>query len=79
MTPGLSNSNKVSNEDSSNNSFSLQNINSLNRYTGSDKIDIKKSKLWFKVYNDNINLNLSQTYEFTNNSNFHIVKEIIIN
>ena len=31
LTPGISNSNKISNEDSTNNEFSLENINRLNR------------------------------------------------
>ena len=42
ITPGLSNSNKISNEDSSNNSFSIVSNNSLNRYSGSDKLDNSK-------------------------------------
>ena len=72
ITPGESNSNKVSNEDSSNNIFNLSNISSLNRYSGTDKIDnSKRLKYGLKVNNSNFKLNLSQIYEFTDNSNFH--------
>ena len=72
VTPGYSNTNKISNEDSSNNSFTLANISSLNRYIGSDKMDnSKRINYGFKAYNDVIKLNLSQSYEFTDNSNFH--------
>ncbi len=73
ISPGMSNSNKISNEDSSNNDFTLENINSLNRYSGSDKVDNSKRLIYgIKIYNDNFNFNLSQNYEFTDNSNFHI-------
>ncbi len=73
LSPGLSNSNKISNEDSSNNSFTLDNSSSLNRYSGSDKIDnSKRLNYGFTIENDLIKLKLSQLYEFTDNSNFHI-------
>ena len=42
ISPGISNSNKISNEDSSNNDFVIQNASSLNRFTGSDKMDNSK-------------------------------------
>tara|TARA_B100000575_G_C23141698_1_gene664557 strand:+ start:1718 stop:3976 length:2259 start_codon:yes stop_codon:yes gene_type:complete len=72
ITPGQSNSNKISNEDSSNNSFTINNISSLNRFSGSDKLDnSKRLNYGINIYNDKINLNLSQIYEFTDNSNFH--------
>ncbi len=72
ITPGISNTNKLSNEDSSNNSFSLTNFSSLNRYSGTDKLDnSKRLNYSFDIYNNKIKLNLSQSYEFTDNSNFH--------
>ncbi|MFL2520365.1 MAG: LPS-assembly protein LptD, partial [Alphaproteobacteria bacterium] len=70
LSPGKSNSNKISNEDSSNNSFTIN--NSLNRYSGSDKLDnSKRISYGITIDNDILILNLFQTYEFTNNSNFH--------
>ena len=73
LTPGMSNSNKISNEDSSNNTFSIENIKRLNRYSGSDKIDnSKRLDYGFEIHNKIINLKISQYYEFTNNSNYHI-------
>ncbi len=72
VSPGISNSNKLSNEDSSVNSFDIDNISSLNRYTGNDKLDnSKRVNLEFNVQNDNLDASLFQTYEFTENSNFH--------
>ena len=71
LSPGKSNSNKISNEESSNNNFSIN--NSLNRYSGSDKLDnSKRISYGITIDNENLILNLFQTYEFTNNSNFHI-------
>ena len=73
LSPGLSNSNKLSNEDSSNNNFTIGNISSLNRFSGSDKMDnSKRVKYGINIYNDFWKFNLSQMYEFTDNSNFHI-------
>ena len=73
LTPGLSNSNKISNEDSSNNSFSIVNNSSLNRYSGSDKLDnSKRINYGIQINNNKIKLELSQNYEFTDNSNYHI-------
>ena len=71
LTPGFSNTNKISNEDSSNNEFTIQNASSLNRFTGSDKMDnSKRIDYGFDINNENIKINLFQSYEFTNNSNF---------
>ncbi len=73
LTPGYSNSNKISNEDSSNNSFSIENIKRLNRFTGSDKLDnSKRLDYGLEINNQKFNLKLSQYYEFTNNSSYHI-------
>ena len=72
LSPGRSNSEKISNEDSSLNSYSANNEISLNRYTGSDRLDNSKRLVSsFNVDNENLTMNLSQSYEFTDNSNFH--------
>ena len=72
LSPGISNSEKISNEDSSLHTYSANNEKSLNRYTGSDKLDNSKRLVSsFNISNNELNMNLSQTYEFTNNSNFH--------
>ena len=52
--------------------FLIYQIYPLNRYSGTDKIDnSKRLKYGLKVNNSNFKLNLSQIYEFTDNSNFH--------
>ena len=72
LAPGISNSNKLSNEDSTNNDFSIENIDRLNRYSGSDKLDNSKRITYsINAYTNNFKSSLSQSYEFTNNSNFH--------
>ena len=72
VTPGISNSSKLSNEDSTNNDFTIDNIFRLNRYSGNDKMDnSKRITLGLSAYNSNLNSQIYQSYEFTNNSNFH--------
>jgi len=72
LSPGFSNSNKISNEDSSINTYSIDNNLSLNRYSGTDKLDnSKRINYGITVNNDTVNLELFQSYEFTENSNFH--------
>ena len=72
ISPGISNSNKLSNEDSTNNDFSIENVYRLNRYSGNDKMDNSKRITYgFSAFTKNIKSNLSQSYEITNNSNFH--------
>ncbi len=72
FTPGISNSNKLSNEDSTNNDFSINNIYTLNRYSGNDKMDNSKRITYgISSYTENVKSSISQTYEFTDNSNFH--------
>ncbi len=72
ITPGTSNSNRLSNEDSTNNDFSENNIYRLNRFSGNDKMDNSKRITYgLSAYTGNFKANLSQLYEFTNNSNFH--------
>ena len=72
IAPGISNSNKYSNEDSTNNDFSEENIYRLNRYSGNDRMDNSKRVMFgINGFTENIKSSLSQTYEFTENSNFH--------
>ena len=72
LAPGISNSNNLSNEDSTNNDFNIENIYRLNRFSGNDKMDNSKRITYgFDSYSQNFKSSLSQTYEITNNSNFH--------
>ena len=72
ISPGISNSNKLSNEDSTNNDFTIENIYRLNRYSGSDKMDnSKRISYGINVYTNKFSSTISQSYEFTDNSNFH--------
>ena len=70
---GQSNSNKVSNEGSTNNTYAINNQTNLNRYNGSDKLDNSKRLVYsLNAKKNKISLDISQNYEFTNNSNYHI-------
>ncbi len=72
VTPGASNSNKLSNEDSTNNDFTKENIYQLNRFSGSDKMDNSKRITYgLSAFSSKFKSSLSQTYEFTDNSNYH--------
>jgi len=72
IAPGISNSNKISNEDASISSYTIENNSSLNRYSGTDKLDnSKRLDLSFNVKNDLLSGTLWAAYEFTNNSNYH--------
>ena len=72
VSPGASNSDKISNEISTNSLYSITNNSNLNRYTGSDKLDnSKRVNYGISSENDKIKLTLSQSYEFTENSNYH--------
>mgnify|MGYP001425043835 CR=1 FL=1 len=72
VSPGKSNSDRISNEDSSLNTLNSTNEISLNRYSGSDKLDNSKRLVYSINLSNNIfSSNFSQTYEFTDNSNFH--------
>ncbi len=65
-------SNKVSNEESTNNSYSLVNVSNLNRYTGTDKLDnSKRVNYGISLNKDAISFSLSQSYEFDVNSNYN--------
>ncbi len=72
LTPGISNTNRISNEDSSNNDFTINNIYSLNRFSGNDKMDnSKRISYGIEANTKNFKSSLSQSYEFTKNSNYH--------
>ena len=72
VSPGISNTNKISNEDSSVNSYSIENNSKLNRYTGTDQLDnSKRINYSFKINNDLMSATVWQSYEFTDNSNYH--------
>ena len=72
ITPGISNSNKLSNEDSSISSYTIENNSNLNRYSGTDKLDnSKRLNISFNIKNNVLDGTVSSTYEFTNNSNYH--------
>ena len=65
-------SDKVSNEESTNNSYSLLTSNTLNRYTGSDKLDnSKRINYGIDISKDLLKLSLSQSYEFNANSSYN--------
>tara|TARA_B100001059_G_scaffold145830_1_gene145768 strand:- start:886 stop:3129 length:2244 start_codon:yes stop_codon:yes gene_type:complete len=72
ITPGNSNSNKLSNEDSSISSYTIENNSNLNRYSGTDKLDnSKRLNLSLNIKNNILDGTFLSTYEFTNNSNYH--------
>ena len=72
IAPGISNSNKISNEDSSISSYTIENNSNLNRYSGTDKLDnSKRLDLSINIKNEILNGTLWTAYEFTNNSNYH--------
>ena len=72
LNSGQSNSNKISNETSTNN---IYNITNLNRYSGTDKLDnSKRINYGLNISKNKLSFNFDQNYEFTNNSNYH--KEI---
>ena len=72
VSPGISNSNKISNEDSNNNSFNFNNAQELNRFTGTDKMDnSKRINYGATLINSNLKLDFYQNYEFSTNSNFN--------
>ena len=65
-------SDKVSNEESTNNSYSLLTSNTLNRYTGTDKLDnSKRINYGIDIGKDLLKLSLSQSYEFDVNSTYN--------
>ena len=72
VTPGISNSDKLSNEDSSISSYTIENNSNLNRYSGTDKLDnSKRLEVSLNIKNNILNGTVWNVYEFTNNSNYH--------
>ncbi|MBI04455.1 MAG: hypothetical protein CMI96_01400 [Pelagibacteraceae bacterium] len=72
LAPGMSNTNKLSNEDSAINTYSIANNIRLNRFSGTDKMDnSKRLNYGFNINNELWDFAISQQYEFTNNSNYH--------
>ena len=65
-------SNKISNEESVNSSYSLLNYQDLNRYVGSDKLD-NSQRINYSVdfIKNNFTSKISQSYEFNENSNYN--------
>ena len=67
-----SNSEKISNEISSNNTFSIENNYNLNRYSGTDKLDnSKRINFGLDLSIKKLKFEFSQLYELSNNSNYH--------
>ena len=65
-------SHKVSNEESTNNNYTLLNSSSLNRYTGTDKLDnSKRVNYGIDLFKDLFTFSLSQSYEFDANSQYN--------
>ena len=72
LNSGQSNSNKISNEESTNNTNTIINNDNLNRYRGTDKLDnTKRINLAVNISKNNSTLVSSINYEFTKNSNYH--------
>ncbi len=71
-TSSQSNTNKISNEDSTNNNYSISNQDELNRYNGNDKLDNSKRFVYSLIANkNNFDINFVQNYEFSQNSNYN--------
>jgi len=71
LNSGQSNSDRISNEESTNNISSISNESKLNRYSGTDKLDnSKRLSYGFNITKNKIQLNFLQSYEFTKNSNY---------
>ena len=74
ISPGASNSNKISNEDSTNNDFSIDNMSRLNRFSGSDKMDNSKRITYgLSAYTSNFKSNLYQTYHGSQSAESFVV------
>ena len=64
--------NKVSNEESTNNGYSLLNSSDLNRFTGTDKLDnSKRVNYGVDVTKDLFGFQLGQSYEIDGNSTYN--------
>lgn len=72
LNSAQSNTNRISNEDSTNNNFNIENQNILSRYSGTDKLDNShRLNYGVNIRKDKIFLNFNQNYEFLKNSNYH--------
>ena len=70
-----SSSDKVSNEESTNNSYSLLTVSELDRFVGTDKLDnSKRVNYGVQLNTDRLKSSLSQSYEFDADSNY--IKEV---
>ncbi|PPR46905.1 MAG: LPS-assembly protein LptD [Alphaproteobacteria bacterium MarineAlpha5_Bin9] len=70
LNSSQSNSNKISNEDSTDYSYSLLNFADLNRFKGSDKLDnSKRLSYGIDFLKNNYSFGLGQSYEFDINRN----------
>ena len=65
-----SNSNKISNEESTDYKYTLLNFTSLSRFTGTDKLEnSKRISYGIDLYTDKIKITLGQSYEFDKDRN----------
>lgn len=72
INSGQPNSNKISNEGSTNNNYTIANKNKLNRYNGTDKLDnSKRMNYGFNITKNKFSFDFSQSYEFTPDSNYN--------
>ena len=72
LNSSQSNSNKISNEDATNNQYTIFNQQMLNRYTGTDKLDNSQRFLYgINMLYKKFEINFSQNYEFNKHSNYH--------
>ena len=72
VNSGLPNSNKISNEASTNNNYTIANQGNLNRYSGTDKLDnSKRMNYGFNISKNKFSADFSQSYEFTPDSNYN--------
>jgi len=72
VNSGQPNSNKISNEESTNNNYTISNQSNLNRYNGTDKLDnSKRMNYGINITKNKINVDFFQSYEFTPDSNYN--------
>ena len=72
INSGLPNSNKISNEGSTNNNYTILNQSKLNRYNGTDKLDnSKRINYGLNITKNKFSVDLAQSYEFTPDSNYN--------
>tara|TARA_Y100000590_G_C15721269_1_gene1013623 strand:+ start:356 stop:2578 length:2223 start_codon:yes stop_codon:yes gene_type:complete len=70
LNSSQTNSNKISNEESTDYQYTLLNFDNLNRYTGSDKLEnSKRISYGFDINKDNLKAEIAQSYEFDKDRN----------